>query len=153
MRQKSFNKKTGFVMAAVAALTLAFGITSAEAGGRKNKHHGYKSYGWSHGKYYGKHYKKRHNKRHKYRRGSVVVLGPLSVLGWVLHDIHGHYPNYNLRQWQPQYVSGYQNGCTPVSKIGRWHGHRAQIGGTACVNAYGNYYVINGSRYLIRYLY
>ena len=29
----------------------------------------------------------------------------------------------------------------------------SEIGGTACVNAYGNYYVINGSRYLIRYLY
>ncbi|MGY8990659.1 MAG: hypothetical protein ACKVHL_03610 [Rhodospirillales bacterium] len=40
-----------------------------------------------------------------------------------------------------------------MKKRGYWHGNRAKIGGTACVDAYGNGYVVKGSRYLIKYLY
>jgi len=158
MRQQSQNKKTGFVMAAIAALALTFGPGIAEAGGYKNKYHGK-----HHSSHQGKHYK-RYN---KHNDDAAIVLGALGVLGWAFHsDGHRynkhyisqsrrHYRRHNRRHWKhaSNYDRGYQGSCHPVKKRGYWHGNRAKIGGTACVDAYGNRYVVKGSRYLIKYLY
>jgi len=151
MRQQSISKKTGFVMAAVAALALTFGATSADAGGYKNKH-----------KHQSNHYKNNDS--------AAIVLGTLGVLGWVLHSSNNHDYNYSQisysrrnhrrhkrHNWKRRHASNYghsyQSACYPVKKVGYWHGRKAKIGGTACVDAYGDRYVVKGSRYLIKYLY
>ena len=159
MRQQSIHKRTGFVMATVAALALAFGATTADAGGYKNKHAG---------KHHGKHYGKNYGKHYKHNNSAAIVLGTLGVIGWTLHSGNyydnspvsysrrqhrRHKRHYSKHYYASNYGHSYQGHCYPVKKIGYWHGKKAKIGGTACVDAYGDRYVVKGSRYVIRYLY
>ena len=155
MRHPSQNNRSGFIMAAIAAIALTFGPGIAEAGGYKHKYHGK-----HHSSHHGKHY-------YKHKKGAAIVLGTLGVIGWAFHsDGHRynkhyisksrrHYRRHKRRHWKhaSNYDHGYQGSCHPVKKRGYWRGHRAKIGGTACIDAYGNHYVVKGSRYLIRYLY
>ncbi|MGA0395172.1 MAG: hypothetical protein ACO3MW_14055 [Rhodospirillales bacterium] len=157
MRQHTIKNRSGFAMAAIAALGLMLTTSLAEAGGYKHKYNG--KY---HSHYYGKHYKK-HFKHHG---NKTVILGALGLRGWGLHSDNHYYvhPNatykhrhsykrYKRRAWKHAYNDNHDGSCYPVKKKGYWRGHRAKIGGTACVDRYGNTYIVKGSRYLIRYLY
>ena len=158
MRQQSQNNRTGFVIAAIAAMALIFGPGIAEAGRYKNKYHSK-----HHGKHYGSYHSKPYKRYYKHNDGAAIVLGALGVLGWALHsdgyNNNKHYVaqsrRHKRRHWKhaSNYNQGYQSSCHQVKKRGYWRGHRAKIGGTACVDDYGNRYVLNGSRYLNRYLY
>ena len=169
MRYQSFKKQTGFIMAAMTAMTalaFTFGPGIAEAGGYKHKYHG---------KHYGSHYGKHYKHKYKHHSGVAIVLGTLGAIGWPIHSngykTNDHYVSYSRRHyrrhkrhsWKHAYnhgssygsnnYGGYQSVCHTVKKRGYWHGHKAKIGGTACVDEYGNFYVVKGSRYLIKYLY
>jgi hypothetical protein len=43
--------------------------------------------------------------------------------------------------------------CRPVQNIGSFNGRPARIGGTGCYDAFGQFYIVPRSRYLIHYLY
>jgi len=48
-------------------------------------------------------------------------------------------------------AAGVGRGCHPVWKRGHWRGYPAKVGGTMCYDAYGQGFVVRGSRYLIHY--
>lgn len=161
MKRQPKKNRIGFLNYAMAVITAAgfvFATTTAEAGGYKHKH-GY------HKKYY-KHY--------KHYDGATILLGTLGYAligkqkykhhyGYKSHSFkhYGSYRHkhkyYKRRHWKHHYAAddhyGYSGKCHAVKKVGYWHGQKAKIGGTACADGYGNYYVVKGSRYLIRYLY
>ncbi len=128
---------------AVLALTLS---TPAAADGWSlglNSHGGitFSFYGGYHPGYY--------NKRHLYRRHT-----PYYGRHTYRPRRHGpHITNNYYYNSGPSYGPGYapSRACQPVSKTGYWHGRKAKIGGTMCYDAYGNGYIVNGSRYLIHY--
>lgn len=92
--------------------------------------------------YYGKrnnygyrkpYYGRRHNKRRRLNNQ---------------YYYNNSYNGYNSYQSGPGYAN---QGCQATSKTGYWQGRQAKIGGTMCYDAYGNSYVVQGSRYLIHY--
>ena len=93
----------------------------------------YNNYG--HGGYYG-------SRRDYYGRGHRGHRGyhGRGHRGYYEGSRRGGYGRYEQR-----------SDCHAVSKVGYWHGHKALIGGTMCYDRYGNSYVVDGSRYLIRY--
>lgn len=160
MRQRLKNDRARFLntaMAAIAAIGLVFSATTADAGGYKHK------YG-----FHGKHYK-----HYKHYGGATILLGTLGYALTSSHKYKHHYgykshgyrhygsyrhkhKYYKRRFWKHHYAAddhyGYSRKCHAVKKVGYWHGYKAKIGGTACKDGYGGYYIVKGSRYLIRYL-
>ena len=85
---------------------------------------------------------------------------------------HGHGNHHHGKRYRPRdaWVNGFRveyggffgqlqeglraayGGCHKVSKIGYRNRQKALIGGTACYDRYGNLYIVDGSRYVIRYL-
>ena len=96
-------------------------------------HQGFKKHRHSHydgGKHH--HYKKRHARKHRHKHRVKRHRG------------YGHFGKGYTR---------HSYGCHPVSKVKWHHGRKARFGGTMCYDAYGNGYVVPGSRYFIGYLY
>ena len=96
-------------------------------------HYGFKKHRYSHdnsGKH--RHVRKHHARKHRYE-----------------HSFKHHGGDDHVRKG---YVKR-NSGCHPVSKV-RWdRGRKARFGGTLCYDAYGNGFIVPGSRYLIGYLY
>ena len=151
-------------IAAIAAALFVVGAVGSEpaaAGGYYSKHH--------HGHYDG------HAGHHYPRLPFVHALG--RVIGAFLphgrpyyhRDRHyrgGHYARgshyyqsqriYTPPRAYPHHGARYRSyshgsGCHTVSKTDYWHGRLAKIGGTMCYDAYGNPYVVSGSRYVMHY--
>ncbi len=103
-----------------------------------------------HKRHHDKHARRHHKRHHKHhghhdrRHGAGIDLGALTLF-------------FGQSQYrQDNYSQGYNNVsqvCQDVSKVGWWNGQKALIGGTGCYDQYGNLYVVEGSRYLIRYVY
>ncbi|MEQ8194674.1 MAG: hypothetical protein RIB59_09320 [Rhodospirillales bacterium] len=127
------TKTTGFIAAAFAIFALAsmslFAAGPAHADGYKH-----------HGKHHG-HYKGHRN--YKGKSKTVVILRSNGYTSF-------SHPAYPYRR---HYFVTDRPVCRVVSKIDYWYGRRAEIGGTACPDAYGNLAVVQGSHYLIRYLF
>ena len=142
VQQAIAAKTTGFIAAVFTILALTsmslFAAGTAHADGYKNKHYGHKQYS----KHYGHH--KRYGRHHgRHKSSTVVIFGSTGYSAF-------NYPAYPYRR---HYVVTDRPVCHVVSKIDYWYGRRAEIGGTACPDAYGNLVVVQGSHHLIRYLY
>ncbi|MEX2449821.1 MAG: hypothetical protein WD407_03095 [Rhodospirillales bacterium] len=145
VRQITATKTTGFIAAvfmvfAFASMSL-FTAGTAHADGYKHKH-----YGKHYGKSYGHHKRRgRHHGRHhgRHKSSTVVIFGSTGYSAF-------SYPAYPRRR---HYFVTDRPVCRVVSKIDYWYGRKAEIGGTACPDAYGNLVVVQGSHHLIRYLY
>lgn len=113
--------------------------------GHKKRHK--KHHKQAHKKHHKKHQKHAHKKHHKHGHGH----------GHAKHHRakrHGH-NDLRVQGFLGQLQAGlYGNagGCHKVSKIGYRNRQKALIGGTACYDRYGNLYIVEGSRYVIRYL-
>ena len=137
---------------------------SAPAAAR-DRHHGGShvsvTIGWSNG--YG--FSSRHHGRYeRHHRPYFAPRRHYRGHGRHYRDRRHHAPRYyghSRRHYS--YTDGYRAGpryrshvpsaaaCHPVFRFGIWHGRPAKAGGTMCYNAYGNGYVVSGSRYLIHY--
>lgn len=157
--------------AGIAAATALFMLgtlaaTPATAGGYHSKHHhgyydGHPGYHYPripfvyelgrvvgaflpHGRYYhhsGHNYHRQGHRHHRYHRHHRDRYYPP-------RRHYSHTPTYRPHR---SYHRG--NGCHPVTKTAYHHGRLAKIGGTMCYDAYGNPYVVSGSRYVMHYLY
>lgn len=120
-------------------------------GGRRGDHRagkyakGHDGHGHKHGRqrrqvehFVGKH---GHGHNHRYGHGRHDYRG---------NGFRAHHGGYFGRLQVSSH--GHRGACHTVSKIGYRHGQKALIGGTACYDRYGNFYVLEGSRYIIRYL-
>lgn len=75
-----------------------------------------------------------HNRAHRQHRGydrgyGGAHIGPRTVVG-------------PPRRWAAP------RPCHPVSKVAYRHGRGVRVGGTMCYDAYGNAYIVKGSRWL-----
>ncbi len=118
------------LIAALAASALLLAATPAVAGG----------YGYG----YGGH---GHNDYGYYVLGGLV--GGL-LLGNLIAQASTPRPYYQ-QYYQPAPQPSL-HGCRPTTGTGYVNGRLAQFGGTMCYDAYGNGYILNGSRYFIGYL-
>jgi hypothetical protein len=135
VQQAIAARTIGFLAAIAVAITLVFMSAAGTAHADGYKH-----------KYYGKHHSKHHG-HHKgfrsHKSSTVVIFGSTGYSAF-------SYPAYPRRR---HYFVTDRPVCRVVSKIDYWYGRRAEIGGTACPDAYGNLVVVQGSHYLIRYLF
>jgi hypothetical protein len=138
--QAAATRTIGFLAAIAAAVALVFvsAAGTAHADGYKHKQYGHKNYGNHHGKHHG------HHKGFRGHKSKTVV-----ILGSTGHTAFS-YPAYPYRR---HYFITDRPVCRVVSKIDYWYGRKAEIGGTACPDAYGNLVVVQGSHHLIRYLF
>ena len=128
------------------ALLVAAGLAVSTPASADNIGIGINPYGFSlnynSNSYYGRHNKHAYRqpyygRRHKHRRHFNRR-----------RKHNNYYYSNNYYQNGPRYAN---QGCQPTSKSGYWHGRQARIGGTMCYDAYGNGYIVQGSRYLIHY--
>lgn len=66
---------------------------------------------------------------------------------------HDHGWRHGRRHARGNGVAMARFDCRPVQDIGSFNGRPARIGGTGCYDAFGQFYIIPRSRYLIHYLY
>lgn len=116
----------------------------------KKRRHAQEKYYDKHARHNHKHARRHHKRYHNHnghqdrRHRAGIDLGGLTLF-------------FGQSQYrQDNYNQGYNNVsqvCQDVNKVGWWNGQKALIGGTGCYDQYGNLYVVEGSRYLIRYVY
>ena len=147
-----------FVAFALATGTLPSPAAAKPGGGHQGSGHSVKLHKGGHK---GGHQAYRRG-RHAYRGGNHYAGLFGSLLGYRPYYARGAYyaprrrayvPRFRPghRYYKPSAHRGYGRACHTVSKIGYDNGRKAKIGGTMCYNAYGNSYVVKGSRHVIHY--
>ena len=137
--------EAGGANAAQASLSGSLGIGSdspwadaiQEVHHKKHKHKKHKKH-WKHK--HKKHWKHKHKHKkhwghHKHHNGGFFL------------NFGSHGPVIRYEQPYDQYARK----CHNVVTDGYFHGRYAKIGGTMCYDHAGNGYIVDGSRYLIKY--
>lgn len=126
---------TSCILAAIVSLSLSQTANAGGYGGyyghghhgHHSGHHGYGNHGYGYRPYYGGNHYNRYP-------------------GYSGYASHGNYAGYSSNNYVNQ-----PRGCRQVYKYTNdEYGNPQQIGGTMCYDNYGQVYVVEGSRYLIR---
>lgn len=136
--------KTGIIKALIIAIVVGLFTTAGATQGFADR------YRYGHGGYHGHGHHGYHDRHRGHHRGGHDDFGLLLVpFAYLFGYTQGRYDS------EPYYGS-YQRawGCHPVVKIGYDRfGRRAKLGATMCYDAYGEAFIVPGSRHIIHYYY